>query len=77
MSKDETYRQCLVRRGAVQQTTWIPSEFAVTGGVVKLQDEGVWTDGWLVVEAYGPEVDRETALAQSRFWKIQREASDI
>jgi hypothetical protein len=46
------YRQCcLVREsGGVssEQVSYIPEQFAKKGEFVKLKDNGVWSDGWLV-----------------------------
>jgi len=48
MSKKQLYAQCGMRRKNVFRTSWIPQKFAKAGGVVKLKDNGKWSDGWIV-----------------------------
>lgn len=47
------YRQCTLQKKlpdsrAEIQVTWLPEEFCVRGKVLKLQANGVWSDGWIV-----------------------------
>lgn len=55
MAKDVFYRQCrLVKRiqgGELTQVSWLPEPYATKGRVVKLRDNGVWDDGWVVASA--------------------------
>jgi len=55
MSKKTKYRQCRLERRVgtrrIEQVTHLPEEFAVVGRVLKLKDEGKWTDGWRVLTA--------------------------
>jgi hypothetical protein len=37
-----------MRRKDTHLVSWIPSKFAKVGGVVKLKDDGKWTDGWVI-----------------------------
>ena len=50
--KRTIYRQCEVRRGPAIRLTWLPASYAVEGKVLRLQDNGVWSDGWVVSEVY-------------------------
>jgi len=42
------YKQCVLRRGSVEQTSWIPEKFAVIGKTLKLKIGDEWDDGWVV-----------------------------
>lgn len=53
--KDVYYKQCHLTK-KTKETTWeqtsfIPEEFAVVGKVIKIKENGVWDDGWIVKEA--------------------------
>ncbi len=73
----DRYRQCKLRRGQFEQTSWIPSIFAVKGEFLWLQKKGGWEKGWEVMETYECEVSRDEVLGLSGQWKNQRKASDI
>jgi hypothetical protein len=68
----ETYTQCRLRRGAVEQVAWIPSSFAVHGKYVRIRD----VDGWRVTSV-GAEQSAEYRREHERDFRHQREASDI
>ena len=55
MAKEVFYRQCrLVKRidgGELMQVSWLPEPYATAGRVVKLRENGVWDDGWVVASA--------------------------
>ncbi len=67
MARPTHYRQCsLIKRlpnSTVEQTTYIPEEFARPGAAVKLQGE----DGW-VVQTVGELVDAATVQKRSRLY---------
>lgn len=55
--KDIYYRQCRLEKDygefSLQQTSWIPDQYAAMDRKIKLKDEeGKWVDGW-VVKAVG------------------------
>lgn len=82
MPRTVKYRQCkLVKKipeGEKHQTSWIPSEFAVEGKILKLRDsDGAWDNGWKVAKAGSHEVDHEEVNEMSQLHKRQRRASDI
>ena len=52
-----TYTQCGLYRKNVKKVSWIPTEFARTGKALKLKDNGIWEDGW-IVEWVGQTDDR-------------------
>lgn len=58
--KRTIYRQCEVRRGPAIRLTWLPAAYAVEGRVLRLQDHGVWSDGWVVSMVY-PDNERIVA----------------
>ena len=45
------YSQCKLRKGNLNQVTWIPSKFAKVGKVLRLKDD----DGWVVTEIWKTE----------------------
>jgi hypothetical protein len=52
MTAEPLYRQCLLKRGESQQTSWLPEKFAQVGQLLKLKsDAGEWEEGWVVAEA--------------------------
>lgn len=52
MSKKTYYRQCRLKKGNAEQVSYIPEPFCTEGRVLRLRDDnGVWTDGWLVTFA--------------------------
>lgn len=42
------YTQCSLSRKNVSQVSWIPSKLAKVGMILKLKEDGIWTDGWEV-----------------------------
>ena len=44
------YRQCKMQKHDSFQTSFLPEEFAIKNKVIKLRDNGVWDDGWQVIE---------------------------
>ena len=76
MAKYTTHTQCELQRGVTKQTSWIPTGKAVVGKYVKLQEDGVWTDGGLVT-ATGSVMDSDMCLERQRDFTTQRAASDI
>jgi len=52
------FRQCVLKRDEVEQTTWLPEAFAFVGRVLRLRkrvgngcvvDYTEWDNGWMVV----------------------------
>lgn len=49
-TKADLYTQChLQHRHKVNTVSWIPAKFAKIGAILKLKNDGVWEDGWVVV----------------------------
>lgn len=42
------YKQCRLKRGTSETTSWIPEKYAVPGKTLKLKEGNVWVDGWTV-----------------------------
>jgi hypothetical protein len=61
----------------IERTSWLPEEYAVEDAVVKLRDDGVWTDGWKITSASGPALDEKYVVNMSHAHTRQRRASDI
>ena len=71
------YRQCKLRRGNSFTTTWIPEKYAKKGKYLKLKNDDVWVDGWLVTEVGENRKPEELVKERSQDYKQQRKASDI
>lgn len=76
-------RQCALERKnpdgtmIVHQVTYLPEKFAIVGKPLRLkEDDGTWTDGWVVKEVYQRKETAEVNI-RSRDYTRQREASDI
>lgn len=56
------YRQCELKQlnptSFTRRVSWIPEKYAVVGKVLKLKDNGVWSDGWRVIYAGKELVDQ-------------------
>lgn len=67
--KRKIYRQCEIRRGPAIRLTWLPAAYAKNGRVLRLRDNGEWSDGWVVTEVYP---GNERIIAHSPQGNIQR-----
>ncbi len=59
--------------------SWIPSDIAIPGKVVRLKEwprDEEWSEGWTVVSA-GPKKDGDKVEAAENDYKHQRETSDV
>jgi len=74
------YRQCLLRRKTEtghETTSWIPESFCIVNKVLKLKnDDGKWTNGWIVIQAGEPKPEK-WVIARERDFKNHRKYSDI
>ena len=66
------YKQCILRKGNIQTTSWIPEKYAKVNKVLKLKA----VDGWKVIEV-GVEMDEKEVNERSRDYLKQRKASDV
>jgi hypothetical protein len=76
------YRQCRLTKkvagSTLEQTCWIPSQFAREGKVLRLRgDDGAWDNGWVVVSVGPFEQSEEEALRGARDWTRNRQATDV
>ena len=69
-----TYKQCALEQGTKQHTAWIPTQFAVAGKVIDIDDYG---KGWVVKAVGSIERSAKDADAASTAYKRTRKASDI
>lgn len=72
MSNELRYAQCRLEKptptGTLEQTSYLPVQFAVVGKVLKLRgDDGIWSDGWRVLSAGEP---REIGDEESYLWRF-------
>jgi hypothetical protein len=74
------HRQCTIEKpipnGVVRQVSWIPEKFAVQGKYLKLLEDDVWENGWLVMQVGGRRPSADVNI-RSRDHLRQRDASDI
>lgn len=72
-----SHTQCALSNGDRRIVTWLPSEFANVGGVVKLRARGEeWDDDWRVTGAYHT-VPSEFIIARERDHLNHRKVTDI
>lgn len=71
-----TYKQCRLKRQNTIMTSWIPAKFAKKGGYLKLKVDGVWQDGWQIIEVYGS-IEEKVLRENEKDYLHQRKASDI
>ena len=74
------HRQCTLEKKVSTscskfRITWIPEKFAIIGRFLELQDNGVWENGWKVIQI-GARKGSEEVNERSRDYKKQRKASD-
>lgn len=83
---DTTYTQCKLKRGGERQTSWVQTELAIEGQMIKLEEtklnahgvqEKYWDEGWEVVSAGGPAFPYSYIAERGRDWKRTRVASDV
>lgn len=72
-----THRQCLLQRDGALQTSWIPSTHAQRGRTIDLKEDGGWSRGWLVVEAWDPPMPSKVIVERERDFARHRQATDI
>lgn len=76
----ESYCQCLLQKkvpdGTVTQLSYIPEPFCKEGKVLKLKENDIWDDGWVVLSV-GSKVTYEEANTRSRAYLKHRNNSDI
>jgi len=82
----ENYTQCFLSKiidtidgkedGLVCTTAWIPEEYAVVDKLVKIKDNGVWSDGWNVRMVWTTR-PKDWVEQHQRDYLHQRKASDI
>jgi hypothetical protein len=73
----ETVKQCTLERNGARQVSWIPSERAIQDGLVDLKEDGKWSRGWTVLEAFGTELDATVIQERGRDFKNHRKATDV
>lgn len=82
MSKSEMYVHGTLEKfdgtGRLERTIWGPSEYMVVGKVVKVEEnDGSWTQDWVVRSVYGEPMPEKLVAHRSRDYLRQRAASDI
>jgi hypothetical protein len=79
MSKTNTYQQCKIEKNdGSYRVIWGPSEKLIIGKNIKVEeDNGEWTEGWIVKEIYGEPLPEKYVRHMSHAHTRQRKASDI
>jgi hypothetical protein len=75
------YRQCHLQRregqALLSRTTWLPEPYARQDQILKLKDNGAWTDGWKVMSVSATVLDDDGVRKAETAYRRQRKASDI
>lgn len=72
------HKQCtLVRGGRDTEKAFISAEHAIPGKYVRIKQDGEWTNGWLVAEAFEPALPSDLVQARSGDYRNHRKATDI
>jgi len=66
------YVQCIMEKGNLQQTSWVPEKFAKMDKFLRLKDD----DGWKVISV-GAKSEKKYVEDRSQDYKKTRKASDI
>ena len=66
-------KQCTLRKGSTEQTSWIPSKFAIIGKFVKLNGD----NGWEITAVGMENRSSDYVDDRSQDYKRTRKASDI
>jgi len=69
-------KQCVLQKGNVHQTSWIPTKYAKIGKVLKLKGDNGWDNGWVVKNTYS-EISSDMLLNLETLPKRHRKHSDI
>jgi hypothetical protein len=82
MAKDGLYQQGTLRKeqgdSTLSRTIWGPADKMVPGNHVKVEeDNGSWTDGWLVAAVHGEPLPEKLVRHMGHAHTRQRKASDI
>jgi len=70
------YKQCKLVKGAKEQTSWIPERFAKKNKTIKIFENDVWEDGW-VVEFVGASKSEEYLSDFKDIYRTHRKVTDI
>jgi len=72
----EKFAQCCFKKCNWTYVAWIPIKLALLNSIVKLKFNGIWEDGWTIVNV-GAIEDRSTVNHMSQSHKKHRLSSDI
>lgn len=83
MAKSYYMLQCLLAKtnesgGSNLTVAWLPEKYAITGKILKIQNNGEWEDGWVVDTVYTHgRYDMEKILLMDLQSRNTRKVSDI
>jgi len=72
----DSYTQCYLAKANKRHIAWIPTKYAIINKIIKIELDGVWDNGWKVVEVYNTQSSKHTENHERDYLK-QRSASDI
>ena len=70
------YTQCKINKKYKFDIAWIPSKFATIGKIIKIKIDGIWNNGWSVIDVYSSNSE-DHILEHEMDYRKQRRASDI
>ena len=66
------FYQCKLRKGSIEDISWIPEKYAEKGKFLRIKDD----NGWEVIEVFSF-MDEKELIPRSQDYKKTRIASDI
>jgi hypothetical protein len=70
------FRQCELKNKNKIIISWIPERYAKTGKLLKLKNNDVWEDGWLVNKIYNKKTEM-SVIRDSELFKKMRTVTDV
>jgi hypothetical protein len=68
--KTDTYTQCELVKEGIDSVAWIPTKFAVVGKILRIKENGVWTDGWYVSKIFNHRYFKEVEERERDYKKF-------
>lgn len=77
MSKEYSLKQCKLQNGNTHTVSYIPEKYAIVGETLKLKNNDVWTDGWVVISVSDGIISSKDVPDVSTAHKRHRRTTDI
>lgn len=70
------FRQCELKKQRKKTISWIPEKYAKIGKFLKLKNDDVWEDGWVVNAVYNRKSET-SVIRDSELFKKMKMVTDI